>query len=106
MMLVVAVAATGLLGVHSRTVTATTGEWTPTNRAAAEDVWEPDPVSEDMLIGHLHSLEQFHWFVRAHLELSGGGLAREGADSETEAATRSAAVDGWLSTLADLISRG
>lgn len=64
------------------------------HRAAADEVSEPDPVSEDMLIGHLHSLEQFHWFVRAHLESSGGGLASEGADSEKQAAKQSAAADG------------
>ena len=27
-----------------------------------------DPVSEDMLIGQLGALEQFQWFIRAHLE--------------------------------------
>ncbi|MEX2424456.1 MAG: DNA starvation/stationary phase protection protein [Acidimicrobiia bacterium] len=29
---------------------------------------ELDPVSEDMLIGQLAALEQFQWFIRAHLE--------------------------------------
>ena len=33
-----------------------------------------DPVTEDLLIGHLHSLEQFHWFIRAHHETAGGSL--------------------------------
>lgn len=31
---------------------------------------ELDPVSEDMLIGQLAALEQFQWFIRAHLENS------------------------------------
>lgn len=33
------------------------------HRKAAEETEEPDPVTNDMLIGHLRSLEQFHWFV-------------------------------------------
>lgn len=64
------------------------------HREAAEEVSEPDPVSEDMLIGHLHSLEQFHWFVRAHLESSGGQLADAGAKTEKEAAEKAAEADG------------
>ena len=45
-----------------------------------------DPVSEDMLIGHLAQLEQFQWFVRAHLESSGGELPTSGVQHEQEAA--------------------
>lgn len=63
------------------------------HRDAAEKVSEPDPVSEDMLIGHLHSMEQFHWFVRAHLESSGGTLADAGATTEKEAAAMAAEAD-------------
>ena len=33
---------------------------------------EPDPVTQDMLIGQSAQLEQFQWFVRAHLENAGG----------------------------------
>ncbi|MGM0480480.1 MAG: DNA starvation/stationary phase protection protein Dps [Pseudomonadota bacterium] len=33
-----------------------------------------DPVSEDMLTGQLAELEQFQWFIRAHLESSSGEL--------------------------------
>jgi starvation-inducible DNA-binding protein len=43
-------------------------------------------VTNDLLIGHLHELEQFHWFVRAHLENSGGDLSTEGATTEVDAA--------------------
>lgn len=43
-------------------------------RGAVEDL---DPVSEDLLIGHLAKLEMFQWFVRAHLEDSSGRLPRE-----------------------------
>ena len=52
------------------------------HRKAAEDVEELDDVTNDMLIGHLAELEQFHWFVRAHLESSGGSLSTGGSSSE------------------------
>jgi starvation-inducible DNA-binding protein len=44
-----------------------------------------DPVTEDMLISQIGELEQFHWFVRAHLENSGGELMVD-AKHELEAA--------------------
>jgi starvation-inducible DNA-binding protein len=56
------------------------------HRAAAAAVEELDPVTNDLLIGHLHELELFHWFVRAHLESSGGSLSTEGARTEKDAA--------------------
>src|SRR5699024_3886663 len=52
------------------------------HRQAAEVTEEVDPVTNDMLINHLHSLELFHWFIRAHLESSAGKLATGGATSE------------------------
>src|SRR3954468_4426922 len=55
-------------------------------RKGIEQAGELDPVTEDLLIGHAGELEQFQWFVRAHLENSGGTLVHEGAASETEAA--------------------
>ncbi|MDQ2847015.1 MAG: DNA starvation/stationary phase protection protein [Actinomycetota bacterium] len=60
------------------------------HRKAVDDTEESDPVSNDMLIGHLRSLELFHWFVRAHLESSGGTLSDAGATSEKQAAEKSA----------------
>lgn len=45
-----------------------------------------DPVTEDLLIEHLRGLEQFQWFVRAHLESSSGTLSNAGADTERAAA--------------------
>ena len=56
------------------------------NRTAIEKVGEIDAVTEDILIGQTGDLEQFHWFVRAHLENSGGRLVTEGATTETQAA--------------------
>lgn len=41
------------------------------HRAGIDTTEEPDPVTEDMLIGQSAELELFHWFVRAHLENSG-----------------------------------
>lgn len=45
-----------------------------------------DLVSQDMLISHAGELEKFQWFVRAHLESSGGQLVNEGASTEQSAA--------------------
>ncbi|WP_298806265.1 DNA starvation/stationary phase protection protein [uncultured Pseudokineococcus sp.] len=55
-------------------------------RAAIESVGELDPITEDMLIDHSTDLEQFHWFVRAHLENAGGEVSSSGASSEVQAA--------------------
>jgi starvation-inducible DNA-binding protein len=57
------------------------------HRQAAADTEELDTVTNDLLVGHLHELELFHWFVRAHLESAGGALSTEGADTEKEAAS-------------------
>lgn len=63
-------------------------------RAAIEDTEELDQVTQDMLIGHSGQLEQFHWFIRAHLERSDGSLTTGDAKTERSAAknakTRSA----------------
>lgn len=50
-------------------------------------VGELDPITEDMLIGQSAELELFHWFVRAHLENSGGTLSTGDAKSEKKAAS-------------------
>ena len=56
------------------------------HRKAAADTEELDTVTNDMLVGHLHDLELFHWFVRAHLENAGGDLSTAGATTEIDAA--------------------
>jgi starvation-inducible DNA-binding protein len=56
------------------------------HREAIDRLADLDPVSQDVLIGHLAQLEQFQWFVRAHLESSGGQLPTAGIGSEIEAA--------------------
>ncbi len=59
------------------------------HRSAIQETEEPDPVTQDMLIGQASQLEQFQWFVRAHLESAGGQLATTGAKTERQAAGRS-----------------
>ena len=63
------------------------------HRKAAKDVEELDDVTNDLLIGHLHELELFHWFVRAHLESAGGALTTGGAQTEKTAARKASAKD-------------
>ena len=60
------------------------------HRDAIGKLGEIDPVSEDMLIGQLADLEQFQWFVRAHLESSTGELPTKNAGSEKGAAKAAA----------------
>lgn len=45
-----------------------------------------DPVSEDMLTGHLADLELSQWFIRAHLESSDGTLPTTDVRTEKGAA--------------------
>lgn len=45
------------------------------HRKAIDEVSELDPVSEDMLTSQLADLEQFQWFVRAHLESASGDIS-------------------------------
>ena len=47
-----------------------------------------DPVTEDIVIGQTADLEQFQWFVRAHLQGVTGELATAGASGEVEAAEK------------------
>lgn len=56
------------------------------HRQAADATAELDDVTNDLLIGNLRELEQFHWFVRAHLESSAGELSTAGATTELGAA--------------------
>lgn len=55
-------------------------------RKAIDETGELDPVTEDLLIGQAGQLEKFQWFVRAHLESSGGELSHGGATHEKDAA--------------------
>ncbi|MFJ8888768.1 Dps family protein [Streptomyces sp. NPDC102402] len=64
------------------------------HRKAAAKAADIDPVTEDLLIEHLRALEQFQWFVRAHLESGSGALATSGARTENQAAGAAAAGSG------------
>ena len=57
------------------------------HRAAIEAVGD-DPVTEDILIGQTGELEQYQWFVRAHLQGTSGALASAGAEDEVGAARK------------------
>ena len=63
----------GIIEAHGRAIDATE---------------ELDQVTQDMLIGQSGQLEQFHWFVRAHLEAPDGSLATGNASTEKSAAQR------------------
>ncbi|MCW0216493.1 MAG: DNA starvation/stationary phase protection protein [Pseudonocardia sp.] len=56
------------------------------HRAAVEKTEGPDPVTQDLLIAQSGELEQYQWFVRAHLENSDGSLRSAGERTETGAA--------------------
>jgi len=58
------------------------------HRGAIGTLEELDLVTQDMLIGQTHQLEEFHWFVRAHLESPDGSLATGEARTERAAAKR------------------
>src|SRR6201990_714424 len=57
-------------------------------RKAIDRLDDLDLVSQDMMIEHAGEMEKFQWFVRAHLENSGGQLANKGATTEKGAASR------------------
>jgi starvation-inducible DNA-binding protein len=58
------------------------------HRAAIDATEELDLVTQDMLIGQSGRLEQFHWFIRAHLETPDGSLSTGNARTEKTAAKR------------------
>jgi starvation-inducible DNA-binding protein len=58
------------------------------HRHAIDTTDELDLVTQDMLIGQAGQLEQFHWFVRAHLESPDGSLTTGDARTEETAAKR------------------
>jgi starvation-inducible DNA-binding protein len=58
------------------------------HRTAIDKTEEPDPVTQDLLITQAGQLEQYQWFVRAHLENADGSLRTAGAQTEDEAAEK------------------
>ncbi len=61
------------------------------HRKAIEKVSDADPVTEDMIIQQTAALEQYHWFVRAHLESASGSLSTAGTSTEQQASKAAAA---------------
>ncbi|MBY0290249.1 MAG: DNA starvation/stationary phase protection protein [Mycobacteriaceae bacterium] len=57
-------------------------------RKGIERLDDLDLVSQDLFISQAGELEKFQWFVRAHLENSGGQLVNAGAKTEKAAASR------------------
>jgi len=58
------------------------------HRSAIEELEELDPVTQDVLTGQSGRLEQYQWFVRAHLEDSSGALSTAGASTLADAASK------------------
>ena len=58
------------------------------HRGAIDTTEELDLVTQDLLIGQSRQLEEFHWFVRAHLETPDGSLITGDARTEKSAARR------------------
>ncbi len=58
------------------------------HRRVMEIAGEIDPITEDILIGQAGEMEQYQWFVRAHLQDDEGQLSTESATTEKEAAAQ------------------
>jgi starvation-inducible DNA-binding protein len=54
------------------------------HRAAMEELGDLDPVSEDLVIGHLRDLELFQWFVRSHLMDATGDVVHRSTFDKTD----------------------
>jgi starvation-inducible DNA-binding protein len=62
------------------------------HRAAIEELEDLDLITQDLLIEQSEDLEQFQWFVRAHLESPTGELPHAQAHDERDAARAAAEV--------------
>ena len=56
------------------------------HRSAVKELDDLDLVTQDMLIGQLEQLEEFQWFVRAHLETNDGTIPDATTEQEGAAA--------------------
>ena len=63
------------------------------HRAAIQFASDRDPVTEDLLVGQLGTIELYQWFVRAHIENTSGELMSGDATTELEAAANAATGD-------------
>ncbi|GIF01148.1 Dps family protein [Paractinoplanes rishiriensis] len=62
-------------GVHLAALDVVFTRIVEAHRAAIDQAGNADPVTHDMLIGQAGALEQFHWFIRAHLDSDAGSLS-------------------------------
>ena len=62
------------------------------HRAAREFAADRDPITEDILIAQIGTLELYQWFVRAHIENTSGELMS--GDATTEMGAAAAAATG------------
>jgi starvation-inducible DNA-binding protein len=58
------------------------------HREVMKKLEDLDLVSQDMLVEQVAQLEQFQWFLRAHVETTSGTLATDGAKTERQAADK------------------
>ncbi|MEZ5219245.1 MAG: DNA starvation/stationary phase protection protein [Ilumatobacteraceae bacterium] len=59
-------------------------------RGELDQLEELDAITHDMVVAQIAQLEQFQWFVRAHLEDAAGGTVAMGEKTELGAATKAA----------------
>jgi starvation-inducible DNA-binding protein len=71
------------------------------HRAGIDELESLDLVTQDMLIEQTEDLEQFQWFVRAHLESAGGELPHAGTGNERQAARAAAETTPTWASPAD-----
>jgi starvation-inducible DNA-binding protein len=62
------------------------------HRSAVDELDDLDLVTQDMLVGQLDQLEQFQWFVRAHLETSDGSIPEATTEKDGAAAGKERAA--------------
>ena len=62
------------------------------HRDGIEATEKADPVTQDILIAQARKLEQFQWFIRAHLEGTDGRLSTEGTTTLKAAAAKAPGV--------------
>lgn len=68
------------------------------HRETMDKLEELDMVSQDLVIGQLNQLENFHWFVRAHLEDNEGHLISDKARTLKGAASSARKATDALAT--------
>ncbi len=71
------------------------------HREAAAEIGETDLVSQDLIVGQTGKLDLNHWFIRAHLEDTGGNLITGDMDNELDAAVEAARIQSGVELVED-----